>query len=180
MAGQRARRLSIFAKRFARSPARSPSQRAQTTRLRSFGRVAASGCRIMAGEPAARLARRIAGRRPAQDRAVDRTTRRRDRRLAGHSSRSILQRQHAGRCALRGGNCGAISASVIGAAFALRYWRRAVGSQGWADRHAASKPSILSRYSSVTSISSIPCSSLSLRNGLISNEWAVPSGVIRD
>ena len=53
------------------------------------------------------LRQALIGRRPAQDRDLDRAARRRHRRLAGRAGRSVLQRQHAGG---RGGGracCGA-------------------------------------------------------------------------
>src|SRR6266436_8108622 len=59
------------------------------------------------------------------------------------------------------------------------YSRRAVGSHGIVARRWASKCSIASLYSSVTSISSIPRTSLSLRKGLISKVWVVRSGAVR-
>ena len=48
-------------------------------------------------------------RRLAQDRNLDRTARRRHRRLAGRTGRSVLQRQYAGGRGKSGGDCRAIS-----------------------------------------------------------------------
>jgi hypothetical protein len=63
----------------------------------------------------------------------------------------------------------------------LRYAREsrlAVGSQGSLARRLASNASILSRCSSVTSMSSMPRIRRSLRSGLISKSRRVPSGAI--
>ena len=70
----------------------------KTARLRTIRRLASSSRRPVAGKLARKSAARADRRRPAQDRSMDRASRRCPGGVAGQAGRSILQREHAGRC----------------------------------------------------------------------------------
>ena len=175
MACERAGRLSVPAEGFGQPPARCAHRIERCARLRPIGRMAPSGRWPMAGDATRGFTPRARRRRHAQDRAVDRAAWRRDRRLAGNADRSVFQRQYAGG---RGAGRSASRRNIR--TRDGRYSRCAVGSQGNAARRLASKLSIASRYSSVTSISSMPRTRRSLRNGLMSKRCVPRSGAISD